>query len=131
VRLFHYAGHATGPAAGAAFSALLLGDGARIDLGDLLAMPRVPEVVVLSACEAGADAFTAGGAAGSTVGLAHAFIASGARAVVAPTRAVGDSDARAFVSRLYAALGGRLDTLPAAFRQAAKGGSHSFRLVVQ
>ena len=71
-----------------------------MELGDLLAAPAVPELVVLSACEA------AGAAAGtpSVMGLAQAFVAAGAGAAIAPTRAVGDADARRFVATSNPAL---------------------------
>jgi hypothetical protein len=101
-RLLHYGGHArAGDGDGEAFSsALVLSRNARVELGDLLAAPAVPELVVLSACEA---AGTAAGAP-SLMGLAQAFVAAGARAAIAPTRVVGDADARRFVATFYAAL---------------------------
>ena len=101
-RLLHYGGHArAGDGGDEAFSsALFLSHNARVELGDLLAAPAVPELVVLSACEA---AGTAGGTP-SLLGLAQAFVAAGAHAAIAPTRAVGDADARRFVATFYAAL---------------------------
>jgi tetratricopeptide (TPR) repeat protein len=133
VDFLHYAGHAEQAATGTDSGALRLADGSRVDLGDLLALPRVPPVVVLSACEAGATAFTEGRAQGSMIGLAQAFVASGARAVVAPTRPIGDADARMFMSAFYAALTRPgVESVPAAFKAASTtNGSHSFRLMVQ
>ena len=128
VDFIHYAGHAEQTGSGT----LRLANGARVDLGDLLALPRVPPFVVLSACEAGATASTEGRAQGSMVGLAQAFVASGARAVIAPTRSIRDSDARTFMSTFYAALTSPdVDSAPAAFRAAATvNGSHGFRYMV-
>ena len=88
------------------------------------------------------------------VGLAQAFLTSGSRAVLAPTRPVRDDAARAFVARFYVALlGGARGSPSAAFREAAvtslgedaaarpeaaagrtgsrAGSSQSFRLMVQ
>lgn len=99
-RLLHYGGHARVGDDEAFSSALVLSRNTRVELGDLLAAPAVPELVVLSACEA------AGTAAGtpSLMGLAQAFVAAGARAAIAPTRPVGDADARRFVASFYTAL---------------------------
>jgi len=135
VGLFHYAGHATAGAEGGTSSALVLADGQRLELGDLLALPRVPDVVVLSACRAGAGGGLGEGAATSMVGLAQAFLAAGARFVVAPIRDVGDAEARAFVVSFYAALGaGGLDAPAEAFQRAARAAvgksAQSFRLIV-
>jgi tetratricopeptide (TPR) repeat protein len=101
-RLLHYGGHARAvDGDGMPFSsALVLSGNARVELGDLLAAPGVPELVVLSACEA---ARTAAGTP-SLMGLAQAFVAAGARGAIAPTRAVGDADARRFVAAFYGAL---------------------------
>lgn len=127
-QLFHFAGHATVSSVDGRTSALLLANGTHVDMGDLLALSHVPDLVVLSACEAAGTASSQG----SPIGLGQAFIASGTRAVIAPTRPVGDTDARAFISRLYSGFDrGRPDRISAAFRQAAKLGSHSFRLMVQ
>ncbi len=130
--LFHYAGHADVAGPSGAASALRLAGGARAELGDLLAVARAPDLVVLSACEAaGSDA---GG--GSLLGLAQAFVLSGAQMAVAPTRPVRDSEARAFVNAFYAALaGGDASAVPAAFRRAALdvaagNAAQSFRLMV-
>jgi CHAT domain-containing protein len=71
------------------------------------------------------------------VGLAQAFLVAGAHSVVAPTRDVGDGDARAFVAKLYEAIGrsGGALSLGRAFRQAAMDSvgrtSQSFRLLVE
>jgi tetratricopeptide (TPR) repeat protein len=126
--LFHYAGHAEMSGPGGSTSALLLTGGGRAQIGDLLALPRLPEVVVLSACEAAATP--------SSMGLAQAMLAAGTRGVVAPTRAVADGAAQAFVVALYQAMArGGTATLPEAFQRAALGAiatdARSFRFLVQ
>ena len=127
----HYAGHAevTGPSG--ISSALLMANGARLELGDLLAAPHVPAAVVLSACEA------AGSVGGSMMGLAQAFVASGTQVVVAPTRPIRDSSAFAFMTAMYAGLTA-VDpaSMAAAYRRAVLSNLHNadaqtFRLVVQ
>jgi tetratricopeptide (TPR) repeat protein len=125
-RLFHYAGHAELSNSEPLSSALVLGGRARVELGDLLAIPSVPDLVVMSACEA-AGSHQSGS---SLMGLAQAFIAAGARAAIAPTRPIRDADARAFVAAFYAsfvkgdagrtaAAFGRMEDIRAAFRDAA------------
>jgi len=100
-RLLHYAGHALPGATGPLSSALVLSGEDRIELGDLLAAPAVPALVVLSACEAaGAETRQP-----SLMGLAQAFVAAGAVAALAPTRPVRDADARAFTAAFYEVLG--------------------------
>ena len=107
-RLLHYAGHARAGATGPLSSALVLNGEGRIELGDLLAAPAVPELVILSACEAaGVETRQP-----SLMGLAQAFVAAGAAAALAPTRPVGDADARAFTAAFYEALGRTLDPRP-------------------
>ncbi len=126
--LFHYAGHAEMAGPSGAASALVLTGGARAQIGDLQALPRLPRVVVLSACQAAATP--------STMGLAQAMLAAGTRAVVAPTRVVADEFAQAFVGSLYEAIGARgTAALPEAFQRAAIGAAEtdarSFRFLVQ
>ena len=107
-RLLHYAGHALPGATGPLSSALVLSGEGRIELGDLLAAPAVPELVVLSACEAaGAEVNRP-----SLMGLAQAFVAAGAVAALAPTQPVRDADARAFTVAFYEALGPRAAASP-------------------
>jgi len=109
-RLLHYAGHARPGAAGPLSSALVLSGEGRIELGDLLAAPGVPELVILSACEAaGTQARQP-----SLMGLAQAFVAAGAAAALAPTQPVRDADARAFTAAFYRALETKLGPRPAA-----------------
>src|SRR5581483_11427995 len=133
-RLFHYAGHADASGGDGLSSALVLAGAARLNLGDLLAVPRVPALVVLSACgAAGSGAPT--GPSTSSMGLAQLFVASGAQAAVAPARDVRDDDARRFVTTFYAGLAeDAAGSFGPAFRRAALADPddrtwESFRLV--
>ena len=100
--LFHYAGHGQFAGTEGIDSGLQLADG-QLSLGDILALPAAPRLVVLSACE-GARAEGPGFAGGLSV--AEAFIAAGVREVVASTRPVADDAARALVTAFYAARAG-------------------------
>ncbi len=96
--LLHYAGHATFSGSGGWESVLPLAGGTRLTLSDLLALRRVPHWVVLSGCETGrssADAPVEG------LGMAHAFLLAGSRAVIAATRPVGDRKAQELFAELY------------------------------
>jgi hypothetical protein len=101
-RLLHYAGHAQLSGPQDLSSALLLNGGARVELGDLLAAPSLPDLVFLSACEAAGTGTTE--SQPSLMGLAQAFIAAGSRVAIAPTRPIRDEDARIFVAAFYAAF---------------------------
>ncbi|HEY8924430.1 MAG TPA: CHAT domain-containing protein [Polyangia bacterium] len=114
VGLFHYAGHAEVERSEGLASALSLGGAVRIEIGDLLAASAVPPFVVLSACEAAGTAPRSP----SLMGLAQAFIAAGARAVVAPVRRVSDTAALWFFRRFYAAVASGQGDFDAAFRRA-------------
>jgi tetratricopeptide (TPR) repeat protein len=96
--LFHYAGHGRFAGREGWESGLPLADHGELSIGDVLALPRAPSVVVLSACE-GAKAQGAGAVEG--LGLAHAFLSAGADAVVASTRPVNDTLAESIVMSLY------------------------------
>ncbi len=96
--LLHYAGHADYSGLGGWESSLLLADGTRMTLGDLLALDRVPSWVVLSGCETGraSDETPVAG-----LGLAHAFLLAGARDVIGATRPADDRRVPAFFAELY------------------------------
>jgi hypothetical protein len=92
--LLHYAGHAEmldGELA------LPLAGGGRLTASDVLALPSVPEHIVLSACEAGRIE-PSGLALG--MGLVQAFLERGARDVLAPSRRVRDGLAYALATAL-------------------------------
>jgi CHAT domain-containing protein len=67
-------------------------------VADILALARVPERVVLSACDAARmpDDSPAEG-----LGVAHAFLVAGAGAVVATSRPAGDKLAGRIMAGLY------------------------------
>ena len=95
--LFHFAGHATFESRGEWDGALEMAGGGALRVGDVLTLPRVPELVVLSGCETGRSR----GLRVADVNLARAFLASGARVVIATTRPVGDELAGDLVGELY------------------------------
>ena len=98
VAILHWAGHGrrmTGTDALTA-SVLPLGSGAHLTAADVLALPRVPEQVVLAGCETSP-------VNARHLGVAQAFVLAGAKAVVATSRPVRDGDAQAIGTRLYAA----------------------------
>lgn len=98
--ILHLAGHAE-------FSkqswhnTLLLAGGTTLGVGDILALPKTPQLVFLGACEA-ARASTESPA--QSLSIAHAFVAAGTSAVIAATRAVDDKAAAQLASGFYAAL---------------------------
>jgi tetratricopeptide (TPR) repeat protein len=94
--LVHYAGHGVFEGTDGTESAMLLAGGERLTPGDLLTQAAVPAHVVLSGCETARSAE----GVGEGLGLAQAFLLRGARAVVAPTRPVGDESS----SRLFEAF---------------------------
>jgi hypothetical protein len=95
--LFDFAGHGVFEASGWD-SALRLATGSSLTPRDLLTLRRVPAWVVLSTCEGGRSDNQA---PGEGFGLAPAFLLAGSRAVVAATRPILDTEARAFVVELY------------------------------
>lgn len=101
-RLFFYAGHADYVPAGGWQHRLHLQGQAGLLVGDILAMPRVPELVVLFACQSGRSDEETGGQEG--LGVAQAFLWSGSQAVVASVRVVRNevtaAVAEAFSARL-------------------------------
>lgn len=96
--LLHYAGHAEAEGRDGFGSALVLAGEDRLTVGDVLALPAVPQVVVLAACRSGRD-----DAAGriQSLGLAQAFVAAGAGAVIAATRPVDDACGALLTASLY------------------------------
>ena len=96
--LLHYAGHGDYAGFGGWESSLLLAGETRLTLGDLLALPRVPVWVVLSGCDTGRASDETPVA---SLGLAHAFLLAGSRAVVASTRPTDDRAVPAFFAELY------------------------------
>jgi len=98
VDLLHYAGHGRFSGSSGWESVLPLAGSTSLTLGDLLALGRPPRWVVLSGCDTGRSN---AGAAVEGLGLAHAFLLSGSRAVIAATRQVDDRAAEGLFSELY------------------------------
>lgn len=98
-RLFHYAGHGDRKGLSGWESALVLGDGQRFGVHDILALQRVPQGVVLTGCLTGAvSPETLGGG----MNLGRAFVLSGSSWVVASDEKVADTLARDVGIALYA-----------------------------
>jgi hypothetical protein len=112
--LLHYAGHGIFSGPGGWESSLLLARETRLTLGDLLALERVPAWVVLSGCETGRSSAET---PVESLGLAHAFLLAGSRAVIASTRPADDRTVSTFFPELYRQWDGEQD-LAAAFQQA-------------
>ncbi len=97
-------------------SELRLADG-ELTVADLLALPAVPERVVLSTCEGGRTAEVTV----QSIGLAQAFVLAGSTQVLAAIRPVDDDDARAVATAVHA-RGGDLATALAAALTTLEGG---------
>ena len=67
-------------------------------LGDLLALERVPAWVVLSGCDTGRSSTEV---SVESLGLPHAFLLAGSRAVIASTRQADDRAVPEFFTDLY------------------------------
>lgn len=97
VGLVHYGGHAETRGLDDIDAALLLAGDRRFTSADVLALARVPEVVVLAACEGGGKANKPG-----VMGLAQAFLIKGARVVIASFERVPDEAAARFAASFSA-----------------------------
>lgn len=101
VQLFHYLGHVGVPSSELGrenpWSNMMLLDEGTVGIDDVLALPHVPDTVVLLGC---GTALPDTAPRGSPEGLAQAFLAAGARQAIA---SVGDVDAA-----LAATVGGEL-----------------------
>ncbi|TKC99956.1 CHAT domain-containing protein [Polyangium fumosum] len=100
VRLLHYAGHATFEGPDGLEASLRLARRGRFSVADVMALARVPAVVVLAGCDTARAAEVDAGAGG--LGLAQAFLLKGARAAVATPRPMGDALAEQATRLLYA-----------------------------
>lgn len=95
--LLYFAGHAVLAGHEGWDSHLKLAGGGRLDLADLLTLPRPPRRVVLTSCEA-AQSVDLGGLGG--FGIAQALVLAGAEAVLGPVRPITDKSAAALGARL-------------------------------
>ena len=126
----HFAGH--GRYAAGWDSGLRMADGVMFTVRDVLALPRVPDHVVLSGCETARSAPTRA----LDLGLPEAFVVRGAGEVVAAIRPVADATAADLVGSLYASAppGGLAAALASAQRAAWEGGGRgdwaAYRVIV-
>ena len=100
--ILHIAAHGRHALDNSLFSGLELSDGALFGY-DIDRMPRVPGVIVLSACEAGRSAVRWGEEA---VGMTRAWLHAGADAVIAAPVIVADDDACELLGAVHAGLAG-------------------------
>ncbi len=100
--VLHFAMHAVVDTARPELSELRLPAGEPLRPGDVMQLDLAGTIVVLSACSS-ADGRVVSGE--GVLGLARAFLAAGASAVVGTRWPVRDSEAAAFVDDFYAALG--------------------------
>ena len=103
VDLFHYAGHAVFGGDGGWESVLPLAESSELTLGDILALTRVPQWVVLSGCE---TARSGDAAPAESLGLAQAFLTAGSAGVLAAVRPVADQTAARLIATFYGAWTG-------------------------
>lgn len=104
--LAHISAHGSFRADNPYFSSLRFDDG-HLSLLELSELARVPAMVVLASCDAGAAAATAAGRGGDvTIGTATELLNLGAQVVIAPTVIVDDEAAAAFTVDLHRRLAG-------------------------
>lgn len=96
--IFHYAGHGEFNQNVISDSALILANNSQLNVGDILALPKAPRHVVLSACESAKTdkAFPLEG-----LGLAQAFALAGSESVIATSRPVKDELSEFITTKLY------------------------------
>ena len=111
--MLHVAAHGRHAVDNPLFSGLELADGVLFGY-DIDRMPRVPQIVVLSACEVGRSAVRWGEEA---VGMTRAWLHAGTRCVIAAPVVVADDDACELLGALHTGLAGGL--APAAALAAA------------
>ncbi len=113
--LLHYAGHAEhGGTDGWGSTLRLSGDG-RLEVRDVMALPRVPPVVMLPACD---TASIAPGTLGGGMSIARAFLLAGADLVVASQDLLDDRLGQRLAAALYEQGPVGVDDGPAALRRA-------------
>ncbi len=98
VDLFHFAGHGVFDGWD---SALGLAKDSRLSVGDIFALPQVPERVILSGCETGRSGDLDLYRLEDAAGIGAAFLTAGSREVIATQRPVDDRLAADLMSGLY------------------------------
>ncbi|MCH9688974.1 MAG: CHAT domain-containing protein [Deltaproteobacteria bacterium] len=123
VDLLHYAGHGRHEGAEGWGSALRLAGEQSLQVRDVLALPRVPSVVMLPACD---TASTAPATLGGGMSIARAFVLAGADVVVASRDLLDDEFAGALAEELYANGPVTRDEGPADLRRAVLAARRRF-----
>ncbi|HEX3649928.1 MAG TPA: CHAT domain-containing protein, partial [Pseudonocardiaceae bacterium] len=100
--LAHLAAHGTLSAQNPLFSSLLLADGPLVGY-DLERLPRLPDTVVLAACDSGRSVVLAGD---ELLGLGGTFLGRGTSSLVASVIAVPDAATRTLMVALHRELAG-------------------------
>lgn len=103
VERFHYAGHGTHGGASGWRAALLLHEGARLDVADILTLPVVPSAVILTGCD---TATIATNTLEGGMNLGRAFVLAGADWVLAAEGKVEDALALSVGEALTREAGG-------------------------
>ncbi|MFN3201538.1 MAG: CHAT domain-containing protein [Bradymonadia bacterium] len=99
--LLHYAGHGVHHPDGWS-SYLSLAQGTRLTTQDIIGLGiKMPTVVLLSGCETG---LSSDRSPVETLGLAHAFILSGSKRVIATTRPINDAMTVEFADHFYQSM---------------------------
>ncbi len=111
VTTLHYAGHGVFDGKDGWESALPLARGGLFTVGDITALRRAPEEVILSGCE------TARTWSGAGLGLGQAFLIAGARVAIAAKRVVDDAASARIMTALHERPSG--EDLVSALRRAA------------
>ena len=103
--LAHFACHARPRLDSPMFSSLVLEDG-ELTLYDLERLHRVPQTVVLAACDGGSTVLASGD---EVLGLASAFLSLGAKTVVAPLFTVSDEATAVVMQSLHQSIAAGAD----------------------
>jgi len=111
--LFHYAGHGESRGDAGWDAALILASDERLSVKDILALPSLPSIVLLSGCETGA-AFP--GTLEGGMNLGRAFVLAGASAALVADDKVPDALARDVGGAVYNGLSEEGWSLAAALR---------------
>ena len=113
--LVHFAGHALFAGQEGWSSRLMLADDEQMNIGDILALRRVPRQTVLVACESGRSDTKI---PVQTMGVGQAFVAAGSDEVVITSRSIDNNTATAMTDLLYRQ--GTGDLVEALFRSSVE-----------